>query len=253
MSRRRKRLTAAPLLTAILALAAALALAAPACRAGGRESAARPAAVAASSDSLPQADSLSRYTELTEADFQRVGRELGIETAAIKAVVEIEAGRQMKGFYAPGVPVVNFDRTMFNKYRRQKKGSPMKGATVPKGLKGYALSEWTQLTNARHIDNRAACLGTFWGMFQIGGFNYKTCGCEGIEEFVERMSASELEQLELFAAFIANSGMLEDLRRKNWAGFARKFNGPSYARRGYHTKMANAYSRYRQKEKESAK
>ena len=91
-------------------------------------------------------------------------------------------------------------------------------------------------------------MGTFWGMFQIGGFNYKLCGCESVDEFVRLMSYSELEQLELFAAFLRNTGYVKDLRAKSWAAFARKYNGPSYAKRGYHTKMANAYAKFKAEE-----
>lgn len=195
-------------------------------------------------DSLPEADETTRYTRLTDEDFRMVAEELGVETAAIKAVVVIEAGSQMKGFWAPGVPVVNFDRAMYNRFRRSG-GHPSKGEKVPPGLSGYALSEWTQLVNARKTNARGADMGTFWGMFQIGGFNYRLCGCQSVEEFVRLMSDSELEQLELFAAFIRNTGMLDDLKKKNWAAFARKYNGPSYARRGYHTKMARAYAKFK--------
>ena len=194
----------------------------------------------------PATDSLSRYTGLTDADFESVARELDVEVAAIKAVVLIEAGKQMKGFWAPGVPVVNFDRSMYNSHRHKavnKKGD--KNAKVPAGLTGYALKEWTQLTNARRQNEDGANMGTFWGMFQIGGFNYKLCGCETVGEFVKLMSESELEQLELFAAFITNTGMLPDLKAKNWSAFARKYNGASYARRGYHTRMANAYAKFK--------
>ena len=197
-------------------------------------------------DTVPATDSLSRYTGLTDADFETVARELDVEIAAIKAVVLIEAGKQMKGFWAPGVPVVNFDRSMYNFHRHKaaiKKGD--KNAKVPAGLTGYALKEWTQLTNARRQNEDGANMGTFWGMFQIGGFNYKLCGCETVGEFVKLMSESELEQLELFAAFITNTGMLPDLKAKNWAAFARKYNGASYARRGYHTRMANAYAKFK--------
>ncbi|MDE6670119.1 MAG: N-acetylmuramidase family protein [Muribaculaceae bacterium] len=193
-------------------------------------------------DSVPEADANTRYSELTDTDFKLVADELGVEVAAIKAVVEIEAGAEMKGFWAPGVPVINFDKTMYNKYRSQSKG--VKGQSVPEGLSGYGLRQWTQLINARKTDARAANMGTFWGMFQIGGFNYKLCGCNDVDEFVHLMSYSELEQLELFAAFITNAGMLTDLKKKNWAGFARKYNGASYARRGYHTKMAAAYKKF---------
>ena len=198
---------------------------------------------------LPEADKSVRYSHLTEEDFRMVAEELGVEVAAMKAVVAIEAGSQMCGFWAPGVPVINFDRAMYNKFRRSatsKAGA--KGETVPAGLTGYARSEWTQLINARKSNAEGANMGTFWGMFQIGGFNYKLCGCQTVDEFVRLMAYSELEQLELFAAFITNTGMVEDLRKKNWRGFAREYNGASYARRGYQTKMANAYAKYKKQE-----
>lgn len=195
----------------------------------------------------------SRYSGLSDKDFELVATELGVEVAAIRAVVSIEAGNQMKGFFAPGVPVINFDNSMYSRFRHRASGGGVKGEKVPEGLSGYALREWTLLVNARKVNSNAANMGTFWGMFQIGGFNYSKCGCESIDEFVRLMSYSELEQLELFAAFITNTGMLDDLRKKNWAGFARKYNGASYKRRGYHTKMANAYNKFKNQEKQKRK
>ncbi|MBD5358270.1 MAG: N-acetylmuramidase family protein [Bacteroides sp.] len=195
-------------------------------------------------DSLPM--NSTRYTELTEADFRKVADELGVELAAIKAVVEIEAGHSMQGFWAPGIPVINFDQKMCTRMcAKTTSKAGAKGEKVPKGLSGYALREWTQLINARKKNAQGANLGTFWGMFQIGGFNYRQCGCESVDEFVKLMSYSELEQLELFAAFITNSGMLDDLKKKNWAAFARKYNGAGYKKRGYDTKMAAAYKKYK--------
>ena len=194
-----------------------------------------------------------RYSHLTDDDFRKVAKELGVEVAAIKAVVSIEAGSAMKGFWAPGIPVINFDATMYRRFAAKaasKAGA--KGESVPASLTGYARKEWTELINARKVNAQGANMGTFWGMFQIGGFNYKICGCESVDEFVRLMSYSELEQLELFAAFIENSGFVKDLRLKNWSAFARKYNGPSYAKRGYHTKMANAYAKFKAQEGKSA-
>ncbi|MCH5214488.1 MAG: N-acetylmuramidase family protein [Muribaculaceae bacterium] len=195
-----------------------------------------------------KADSVDRYRRLTDEDFQLVADELGVEVAAMKAVVSIEAGAAMKGFVAPGVPIINFDPSMFRIYGPKapsKAGN--KNAKVPPGLSGYALKEWTQLTNARHKNAKGADMATFWGMFQIGGFNYKTCGCASVDEFVEKMSYSELAQLELFAKFLVGTGQVKYLRDKNWAKFARAYNGASYARRGYHTRMAAAYKKFSKK------
>lgn len=191
------------------------------------------------------ADSLTRYECLTDADFELVANELDVEIAAMKAVVLVEAGSSMKGFWAPGVPVVNYDASVYRKVASKAPSTAGdKNAKVPEGLSGYALKEWTQLTNARHKNAQGADMATFWGMFQIGGFNYKLCGCATVAEFVEKMSYSELEQLELFARFIDNTGMVEHLRKKDWAKFARAYNGSSYASRGYHTKMENAYKKF---------
>lgn len=194
------------------------------------------------------ADSASRYKTLTEADFKKVAEELEIEVAAMKAVVEIEAGKKMEGFWAPGVPVANFDMAMYRNARRKVKTVRKAPASecVPASLTGsYARKEWGLIVKYRKINMDAANMGTFWGMFQIGGFNYKLCGCQDVDEMVRLMSHSELEQLELFAAFAINTGMVNALREKNWAKFARQYNGASYARRGYHTRMAKAYAKYK--------
>ena len=202
---------------------------------------------------IPKEDAKVKYKTLTEEDFRIVAKELGVEVAAIKAVVKIEAGPKLEGFWAPGVPVVNYAQSLFNKYNGKDKGRKMKDAKVPSGLSGYALKEWTSLTNARKINADAADMGTYWGMFQIGGFNYKLCGCKSVEEMVAKVCESELSQLEMFAVFIRNSGMLEALKKKDWTAFARKYNGPSYAKRNYHTRMAKEYANFKSAEAEAAK
>lgn len=193
------------------------------------------------------ADSLTRYTTLTDEDFRRVAEELQVEVPAIKAVVVIEAGRAMEGFWGPGSPVVNCDKSLWGKMRGKVRdfAKAPANATVPAGLKhAYARKAWQKLINARKSCIEQADLCTFWGMFQIGGFNYRLCGCSTIQEFVRLMSYSELEQLELFAALITNTGQVKYLRARNWSAFARAYNGAGYARRGYHTRMANAYKRF---------
>lgn len=195
---------------------------------------------------MPEADENVRYKTLTDADFEIVAKELNVEVAAIKAVVRIEAGAAMEGFWAPGVPIVNFDRSMYNTYARKAVNSAGdKSAKVPPGLSGFPLRRWTTLTKMRKINRQGADMGTFWGMFQIGGFAFKQCGCNSIEQFVELMSRSEFDQLELFAAFVLNTGYVEYIRKKDWAGFSRRYNGANYAKRGYHTRMAKAYAQYK--------
>ena len=191
---------------------------------------------------------------LTDEDFREVAEELGVEVAAIKAVVEIEAGAKHEGFWANGKPIINFDLSMFRKFAarnkvnlsKYKKSHAVVFARPNRARYGsYQAAQQARFDAARTIDDKTAIQGTFWGMFQLGGFNWKTCGCKSPDEFVNLMSRSERDQLELFAEFVRETGMLPYLIVKNWAAFARRFNGPSYARRGYHTRLARAYAKHK--------
>ncbi len=195
---------------------------------------------------------------LTEKDYIEVAKELGIETAAIKAVVEIETGKTHQGFHAPGQPLVNFDLKMFRRFAKRN-GINLTGYqnshpvvfSVPNTRKygSYQAAQQARLAAAREIDEKSAVEGSFWGMFQIGGFNWQKCGVKDIDEFVSRMSMSEREQLELFVQFVKSTGLVDHLKKKNWTAFARGYNGASYAKYGYHTRLASAYAKYKQEEK----
>lgn len=186
---------------------------------------------------------------LTEDDFREVAESLGVEVAAIKAVVEIEAGRAHEGFSEPGKPLINFDLSMFRRFA-SKRGVNLSNyrkshAVVFNSHRGSQDRANRRLEAARSIHPSAAVEGTFWGMFQIGGFNWKLCGAESRADFVEQMKRSEYDQLRLFANYIRNAGLLRHLKSKNWAAFAKRYNGPAYAARGYHTRMAAAYRRHK--------
>lgn len=195
----------------------------------------------------------SRYTRLTEADYEEVAQMLDVDVAAIKAVVDIETGRQHEGFWAPGKPLINFDLTMYRRF------APRSGVSLSKAKKAhpeifrrpdarrygsYQAAQQARLDAACDIDTVSAYQSTFWGMFQIGGFNWRKCGCESVQQFVELMSRSERSQLELFARFIENSGMVDAVRRHNWLQFALKYNGPKARLRGYHKRLAASYKRH---------
>ena len=185
---------------------------------------------------------------LTDRDFIEVAEALGVEVAAIKAVVEIEAGSTHQGFASPGKPLINFDLTMFRRFASRRGINLAKygnsHSVVFSSHRGSQTRAHSRLEAARTIHPHAAVEGTFWGMFQIGGFNWKRCGAESIEDFEMRMSRSERDQLDMFAEFITSTGLIKHLREKNWAAFARGYNGPSYASHSYHTRMASAYKRH---------
>ena len=55
---------------------------------------------------------------------------------------------------------------------------------------------------------------------------------------------SEAAQLEGMVNFIKNAGLDDELRRHDWRGFARGYNGPSYAKHDYHGRLARSYAKW---------
>ena len=210
-----------------------------------------PAAPEAAEQSSSKKSSSTRYTRLTEADFRKVARELGVDVAAIKAVCAVEAGHQ--GFVSPGKATINFDLSVFKNMLAKRgisqatarKQAPIAFASVNTRRYGsYGKAQYARLNDACNVDRSIALQSTFWGLFQIGGFNYRQCGCKSIEEFVALNNESELQQLELFGRFITRVDLLKYLRAHNWRAFARGYNGPR-AVTSYSSRLAAAYRRYK--------
>lgn len=192
-------------------------------------------------------------TSLSDRDMQMAADTLGVELAVIKAVIEVEAGQPHCGIIAPGIPLVVFQRSVFLK-KAEKNNSDLKSA---KELYPELFSSVTNRSISRHLRNHnllkqamnidyvAAVESCFWGMFQIGGFNWKRCGASSPEEFAFRMSLSEKEQFRYFIKFIHRGDMLQSLKDKNWARFAAVYNGPGFRRRSYHIRLAEAYKKHK--------
>lgn len=201
---------------------------------------------------LPDINAILHAGPLTQEDYEEIAADLGIEAAVIRAVVEIETGKTRRGFHAPGLPVINFDLPIFRRAAlrhgidlKQHSGS---AALQPINISKYGSQQKAQQARfdaALAIDSITAMESTFWGMFQLGGFNWQLCGASSLDEFVQLMKRSEYDQLRLFTNYIVNSGLLKYLKEKNWAAFARIYNGPSYASRKYHTRMAAAYNKFK--------
>ena len=95
------------------------------------------------------------------------------------------------------------------------------------------------------IDEEAAISSASWGLFQIMGFNYATCKCDSVQQFVALMKENEGKQLDQFTAFIQSNRLDTYLRNKDWAGFAKRYNGPAYAENQYDKKLEKAYHKHK--------
>lgn len=186
--------------------------------------------------------------------FKQLGAYLSCEPAALKAVEEVESGGR-GGFLPSGRPQILFEGHQFYKKLKESQSEAFakKIATdfpdicYPKWDKTKyrgGEAEWERLTIARSVDGFAADESASWGRFQIMGFNFKLCGCNSVNEMVSIMTTSANEQFRLFATFLKSSGCLPFLQKKQWASFAKKYNGAGYAQNKYDTKLANAYAKY---------
>lgn len=192
--------------------------------------------------------------KLTDARIAEIARENGIHPAALLAVKLVESGIK-SGFLDSGKPQILFEGHVFYKYLKanvksldiNKLCAQYPNIVYPKWDKSKYLGgekEWTRLEQARQINVKYANYSASWGMFQVMGFNYKSCGCESISEFVEKMSESQEQQLRLTLNFFKHSNLIVPLQKRQWATFAKGYNGPSFAKNRYHTKLQAAYSNY---------
>jgi hypothetical protein len=184
-------------------------------------------------------------------EIPAIANELGVEPAALRAVLTVETGGS--GFDASGRPKALFERHYF--YRFLANQSDKQALAVGAGL---AYPKWgerpypkgsdavyAEIEAACEIDLDCALRSVSWGLGQIMGNNHKMVGFDSAEDMVKDAMASEANQLKQMAAFINSAGLLDELKNKDWAGFAKGYNGPAYAKNQYDVKLATAYDKYK--------
>lgn len=191
---------------------------------------------------------------ITEKQYKAVAKKLGCEVAAIKAVEKVES--RGNGFLKDGRPKILFEGHIFWKQllgagkdpKKLRKGNedilyPTWNPTEVRPF--YNMDQYVRLQKAEKIDKPSALKSASWGAFQIMGFNYKICGYDTVEEFVDAQQ-SEYNQLDCFSNYILNNHLDVNLQNKDWKGFARGYNGPEYWRNRYDYKLKKAYEYFSQ-------
>lgn len=187
---------------------------------------------------------------------------LGADVAAIYAVTEVES--RGEGFLSNGKPKILFERhVMHQRLSLQRHESDDAAALkahadelatlypnlVNPRAGGYAggTAEHQRLAQACMIDALCAPESASWGAFQIMGYHAERLGYASIDDFTQRMAKDENEHFEAFIRFIeADPALHKALKAKRWTEFARRYNGPAYARNLYDVKLARAYQRYQE-------
>jgi hypothetical protein len=181
---------------------------------------------------------------LTARDYEDAAEELDVEVEAIKAVAAVESKRDP--FDEEGRPSILFERHYFHDLTggAYDKSHPeiSNKARYPSGGYGKYRAQYGKLEKAYGLKVSAALQSVSWGKFQIMGKNYELAGFESVEQMVASMMKSERNHLLAFVQFVKSQpGMLSALKNKEWAKFARLYNGPDYAANNYDVELKKAY------------
>jgi peptidoglycan hydrolase-like protein with peptidoglycan-binding domain len=195
---------------------------------------------------------LTKY--LQAANFTQAGSELSVSSATVRTVCAVETSGA--GFLPDGRCTILFERHKFYHYLVQKYGQAQVNTLmaqgnsdicnpVPGGYVGGA-GEYPRFNRAFAIDQDCSMMSASWGLFQIMGENFSICGFSDVASFVASAQKSEDGQLEAFVTFTQKyvHGQLQSaLQEKNWATFARLYNGPDYAAHSpaYDVRLATNY------------
>lgn len=183
---------------------------------------------------------------LSSLDVATVGRRIGVGEDEIRAVIEVETAGG--GFDRQGRPKMLFEPHIF--WRElgpgpKRTAAEGQGLAYPRwGTKPYPADSYDRLARAMKIDPQAALRSCSWGLGQIMGFNHWAAGYASAGDMVAAFCEREAAHLAAMLSFIQSEGLDDDLRRHDWSGFARGYNGAGYAQHGYHTRLAAAFAKW---------
>ena len=186
--------------------------------------------------------------KLEPPDFESLAFEAGLDVATLRAVVAVESSGS--GFDAKGRPRVLFEPHIFHRLLKGEKRdrAVSLGLAYPKwGEKPYPKgsdAQYERINEAMKIVQSAALKSASWGLGQVMGMNHNAAGYGDVETFVLACLDSEANHVRMMLRFIKSQNLLDALKNKDWAAFARGYNGPAYAKNAYDVKLADAYKRF---------
>ena len=182
--------------------------------------------------------------ELTQQDIIAAAQSINVDPKALTAVVDVEANGC--GFLPSGRPKILFEAHWFSDITGNKYDTSHPNISSRRWNRDLYIggeSEWNRFSIAASLNYDAAVRSASWGIGQIMGDHYPALGYGSAQAWVDAMSQSEGTQLLAMAKFIgANPTMLKALQNKQWASFARLYNGEGYAVNKYDTKLAAAFA-----------
>ncbi len=190
------------------------------------------------------------FDEQVAKDIAAAAKKMNLEPEAMLAVVEVESGgRAYTRIGDKDMPLIRWEGHYFYRLLSGAK----RAEAVRRGLAAarYGIVKNTNsqsgryalLERAKAIDEDAALASCSWGVGQVMGENWEWLGYSGAKALVEEALSGVAGQAILMARFIDKAGLRDELERHDWAGFARRYNGPSYRTFKYDERMRRAYAR----------
>ncbi len=186
-------------------------------------------------------DFMTKKIEVTGSAIAAVSAELGIQPAKVRALIRVEDG---------DIDRLLFERHIFYGFLTKSGANisallesnpavseiinpvPYKSKRGMVGADYYGKYENSQqrLQWASTIDQEAAYKSVSVGYFQIMGHWYDKCGYSSAYEFVTELINDADKQVKAFGVVIREMGVDDELRRDDFAGFARRYVGKNYKR-----------------------
>jgi hypothetical protein len=188
---------------------------------------------------------------ITLKNFEEAAEALNCEVAAVQAVHQVES--RGVGFIEDGRPVILFEGHVFWRELKKRNIDPQEhlggnqDILYPNWSRDYYSGrkyQYERLDKAMEIHTEAALSSASWGLFQIMGYHGPHIGYSSIQSFVDAQYDSARNHLEAFVGFIKANNLGQHLIDKDWAAFARGYNGPGYAQNRYDEKLAEAFARF---------
>lgn len=173
---------------------------------------------------------------LSIAGFASATERLQVTAALVWSVLRVET--LGCGFLPDRRPQILFERHVFHELTGGTHAESHPDLSNPVAG-GYGRApQYERLARAVSLNRQAALRSTSWGLGQVMGRNYRLAGFKDEEVLVAAMKESEDEQLGAMVAFILANGLDAHLRAHNWTAFARRYNGPDFARNEYDARLA---------------
>lgn len=183
-------------------------------------------------------------------EIRSVAEHHRIDPAALLAIAEVESGgRAFTRIGGRDMPLILFEYHVFYRALPAEKRAEAVRRNLARRRWGELpyrktqAARYAQLARAAELDREAAHAACSWGVGQVLGENAVWLGYSTPSALARETQSGIRGQIAVMLGFIRKAGLWDELERRDWSGFARRYNGPGQVD-FYAGRMAQAYKRH---------